>query len=61
MTEHFFSRYNYKIKSVNELYSLIEKRPRKKKIIFCHGVFNVVHPGHIRHLTYDKTKAEKIS
>ena len=23
----------------------------------CHGNFDVVHPGHVRHLTYAKTKA----
>ena len=30
---------------------------KKKKItdlILCHGVFDIVHPGHIRHLTYGK-------
>ena len=24
----------------------------------CHGVFDVVHPGHVRHLVYAKTKAD---
>ena len=24
----------------------------------CHGTFDVVHPGHIRHLLYAKTKAK---
>src|SRR5436190_24098428 len=24
----------------------------------CHGVFDVVHPGHVRHLLYAKTKAD---
>ena len=24
----------------------------------CHGVFDVVHPGHIRHLAYAKSKAK---
>ncbi len=23
----------------------------------CHGVFDVVHPGHLRHLLYAKDKA----
>ena len=29
-----------------------------KKIIHCHGVFDLVHPGHIRHLSYCKSKAD---
>ena len=24
----------------------------------CHGVFDLVHPGHIRHLSYAKTQAD---
>ena len=24
----------------------------------CHGVFDLVHPGHIRHLAYAKTQAD---
>ena len=24
----------------------------------CHGVFDVVHPGHLRHLLYAKSKAD---
>ena len=34
---------------------------KKKKItdlILCHGVFDIVHPGHIRHLSYAKSKAD---
>ena len=26
-------------------------------MIVCHGVFDVVHPGHVRHLAYAKSKA----
>lgn len=29
--------------------------PRTEKIVLCHGVFDVVHPGHIRHLLYAKS------
>ena len=32
--------------------------PRKRKVIMCHGVFDVVHPGHVRHLLYAKSKAD---
>ncbi len=32
--------------------------PRKKKVIMCHGTFDIVHPGHVRHLLYAKSKAD---
>src|SRR4029077_12556902 len=32
--------------------------PRKTKVIMCHGTFDLVHPGHIRHLIYAKSKAD---
>ncbi len=53
-------KYNYsnKIVKVNRLVKLLGKYPRKRKIILCHGNFDVVHPGHIRHLNYAKSKAD---
>jgi rfaE bifunctional protein kinase chain/domain len=50
-------KYRHKIKTVEELKRILGTRPRKKKVIMCHGVFDVVHPGHVRHLLYAKTKA----
>ena len=58
MSEVFFEKYRYKIKTTEELLQVVGRQPRQKKIIFCHGVFDVVHPGHIRHLAYAKTKAD---
>jgi rfaE bifunctional protein kinase chain/domain len=58
MSKDFFSKYNFKIKTVKSLGLVLKKFPRKKKVILCHGVFDVVHPGHIRHLAYAKTKAD---
>lgn len=60
MTAEFFSRYEFKIKTVQELLKEIGAFPRKRKMIMCHGVFDVVHPGHLRHLAYAKTKAETL-
>ena len=60
MTTEFFDKYRYKIKSKSELKKIIGDIPRKDKIILCHGVFDVVHPGHIRHLAYAKTKAKTL-
>jgi len=50
--------YRRKIKTVEELCDVIGSRPRAKKVIMCHGVFDLVHPGHIRHLLYAKEKAD---
>ena len=50
-------KYRRKIKTVEELIQIIGARPRRKKVIMCHGTFDVVHPGHIRHLMYAKEKA----
>ena len=58
MSEVFFERYKNKVITVAELLKLAGSRPRQQKIILCHGVFDVVHPGHVRHLAYAKTKAE---
>lgn len=58
MSTEFFEKYQYKIKSQPELIDIIGPFPREKKVIVCHGVFDVVHPGHVRHLAYAKTKAD---
>jgi bifunctional ADP-heptose synthase (sugar kinase/adenylyltransferase) len=50
--------YGHKIKTADEIARLIGDRPRQKKAIMCHGVFDVVHPGHLRHLIYAKSKAD---
>lgn len=47
-----------KIKTPEELIEIIGPRPRQKSVIMCHGVFDVVHPGHIRHLLYAKSKGD---
>lgn len=51
-------KYGHKIKTVEELKALLGSRPRTKRVIMCHGVFDVVHPGHLRHLLYAKSKAD---
>ena len=54
-SKQLFSR---KIKTAEALREAIGPRPRKKKVIMCHGTFDVVHPGHVRHMLYAKTKAD---
>jgi cytidyltransferase-like protein len=51
-------QFGHKIKSAEELRDLIGARPRQKRVIMCHGVFDVVHPGHLRHLLFAKSKAD---
>jgi len=57
MTE-LSGKYGHKIKTVDELIEAVGKRPREKTVVMCHGVFDLVHPGHIRHLLYAKSKAD---
>lgn len=52
-------RYTSKIKILDELLTLIKPiGSRGKKVVMCHGVFDIIHPGHIRHLCYAKSKAD---
>lgn len=50
--------YQRKIKTREELLKIIGPRPRKRSVIMCHGTFDLVHPGHVRHLMYAKSKAD---
>jgi len=57
MLESLNQRIKQKIKTAQEIRSLIGAMPRREKAIMCHGVFDLVHPGHVRHLLYAKSKA----
>jgi cytidyltransferase-like protein len=50
--------YRAKIKTLEDLARAIGPRPRAKTVIMCHGMFDIVHPGHLRHLMYAKEKAD---
>ena len=58
MYEELDDKYKKKIIDINNLYKILDDYPRNKKVIMCHGVFDVVHPGHVRHLAYAKSKAD---
>ena len=60
MSTEFFEKYRHKIKTLDELLQQIGAFPRDKKVIMCHGVFDLVHPGHVRHLAYAKSKADML-
>lgn len=55
MNFDFLNKYSHKIKTLKEIKKIL---PVNKKIILCHGHFDVVHPGHVRHLIYAKSKAD---
>lgn len=45
-----------KIKSFQEISEILGRE--KKKIIQCHGVFDLLHPGHIRHFREAKAQGD---
>jgi rfaE bifunctional protein nucleotidyltransferase chain/domain len=51
-------RHRAKIVHPDQLAALLGPRPRARTVVMCHGVFDVVHPGHLRHLLYAKSKAD---
>ncbi len=61
MSEDFFEKYKYKLLTRFQVKEKIGDFPRDNKVILCHGVFDVVHPGHVRHLAYAKSKADILS
>lgn len=46
-----------KIVSLPELLIKVGTFERDKTVVMCQGCFDIVHPGHIRHLAYAKSKA----
>ena len=58
MKKYFFNKYKYKIVTKEKLKKILNTKLKNKKSILCHGVFDVVHPGHVRHLAYAKSKAD---
>ncbi|MDC3109140.1 PfkB family carbohydrate kinase [Alphaproteobacteria bacterium] len=54
--------YLKKIITAEKISKKIGKFPRKilNRVSMCHGVFDLVHPGHIRHLQFAKTKSSTL-
>ena len=52
------NNYKNKIKTSKKISKIIGNRPRNKKVIMCHGNFDIVHPGHIRHLIFASSRAD---
>lgn len=56
-TGDMYTSIDSKVKTVEEILQEFGSFPRKdKKIVHCHGTFDVVHPGHLRQLSYAKTQ-----
>jgi len=50
---------NSKIKKIDELAAISERLKKdRKKIVQCHGVFDLLHPGHIKHFEAAKRKGD---
>ena len=53
--------YKFKTKKIikfSDVDKNFTKLKKSKKIIHCHGVFDLVHPGHLRHFSFCKSKAD---
>jgi rfaE bifunctional protein nucleotidyltransferase chain/domain len=50
--------FNRKIHGAAELAKLLGGFPRQRRVVMCHGTFDIVHPGHIRHLLYARDKGD---
>lgn len=50
-----------KIKTLDQLRALMPAlRKRKKSIVQCHGVFDLIHPGHVRHFASAKKEGNTL-
>ena len=52
----FSNKVTEKIVDAAALKGLIGDFPREQTVVMCHGTFDLVHPGHLRHLAYAKSK-----
>ena len=52
----FSDKVTKKIVDAATLETLIGAFPREQTVVMCHGTFDLVHPGHLRHLAYAKSK-----
>jgi rfaE bifunctional protein kinase chain/domain/rfaE bifunctional protein nucleotidyltransferase chain/domain len=57
--KYLSNSFKSKIFSIGDLVRRVAKEKKHgKKIVMCHGTFDLVHPGHIRHLYYAKEKGD---
>lgn len=58
MKQSFPINQSKKIVTSKQLLEAVGNFPRQRKVIMCHGTFDLVHPGHLRHLQYAKSQAD---
>lgn len=49
-----------KIVGADELAQRVGVPPRTEVLVMCHGTFDLVHPGHLRHLAYAKSRGDRL-
>ncbi len=49
-----------KIVDADELEARVGRRPRDEVVVMCHGTFDLVHPGHLRHLAFAKSRGDRL-
>src|SRR3990167_7182787 len=50
---------NTKIKTLKELTEAVQEAQKEgKRVVLCHGVFDLLHPGHIRHFEEAKKQGD---
>ena len=54
----FNKKINKKILYIDSLIKKLSLVKKNKIVALCHGTFDIVHPGHLRHLTYSKQKSD---
>lgn len=54
----FSKKVTSKILDADTFLNQMEKALKGKKLVMCHGTFDLVHPGHLRHLAYAKSKGD---
>jgi bifunctional ADP-heptose synthase (sugar kinase/adenylyltransferase) len=51
-----------KVRSIPELaYLAASERAAGQRIALCHGVFDLLHMGHVRHLQQARSKADRLA
>lgn len=51
--------YLKKLKSLEELKVIVDQAKCEEKVVVqCHGCFDILHPGHLRHLVWAKTQGD---
>lgn len=59
-SEDAASGYLSKLRTLEELIELLDPVSRQQRLVLCHGCFDFVHPGHIRHLEWARSQGDML-